>query len=309
MPVITLLVIDDDEVDRKTVARSLKTLGTSYEMLEARDGHRGVELARSNRVDCILLDYNLPDMSGLDVLAELRDHLGVSAPVVMLTGSGNESVAVEAMKGGAHDYVTKAQLGPDALSRAIVNAIEKNSLQRKFAEAQNKLEHLALYDVLTGLGNRNLFNLELARTIAVSRRKNRTPFPVLMMDLDKFKAANDTFGHEAGDAILASVGSRLRGISRAADSYFRVGGDEFTAILDPGSAGDVAARRIIEVILQPVSFGSHTLDVAVSIGLAHYPTNGETTEDLVRAADAAMYEAKKLNLGWAAAADIRLPLT
>jgi len=303
MPVITLLVIDDDEVDRKTVARALKTLGTSYELLEASDGHQGVELARSHPVDCILLDYNLPDMNGLDVMAELRDHFGITAPIVMLTGSGNESIAVDAMKGGAHDYVSKAHLGPEELSRAIVNAIEKNALQRKFTEAQHKLEHLALYDVLTGLGNRNLFYLELARTIAVSHRKSKTPFPVLMMDLDKFKAANDTFGHEAGDAILTTVGSRLRGISRAADSYFRVGGDEFTAILDPGSAGDVAARRIIEVILEPVPFGSHALDVAVSIGLAHYPADGEAPEDLVRAADAAMYEAKRLNLGWVAAAD------
>jgi diguanylate cyclase (GGDEF)-like protein len=304
MPVLTLLVIDDDEVDRKTVSRALKTLGTSYELLEARDGRHGLELARSRRIDCILVDYNLPDMNGLEVLAELRDHLGVTAPVVMLTGSGNESIAVEAMKGGAHDYVSKAKIGPEALSRAVVNAIEKNALQRKFAEAQHKLEHLALYDVLTGLGNRNLFYLELARTIAVAHRKNKAPFPVLMMDLDKFKAANDAFGHEAGDAILTAVGSRLRGISRAADVYFRVGGDEFTAILDPGSAGDVAAQRVIEAILQPIRFGPHRLEVAVSIGLAIYPSDGQTAEDLVRAADAAMYEAKKLNLGWAAAADM-----
>jgi len=298
MSVIALLVIDDDEVDRKTVARALKTLGTTYDMQEARDGRHGVELARSRSFDCILLDYNLPDMNGLDVLIELREKQGVTAPIVMLTSEGDISLAVEAMKRGAHDYLPKAQVGPDTLSRTVANAIQKSSLQRQLAEAQEKLERLALYDTLTGLGNRNLFQRELAHTIAVSQRKKGS-FPLLVMDLDKFKAANDTFGHEAGDAILAEIGSRLREISRAADTYFRLGGDEFTAILDTGSDGGVAARRIIEVIAQPVSFGPHMLEVHVSVGVAMYPSDGESIEELVRSADTAMYEAKRNNLGWA----------
>ena len=123
------------------------------------------------------------------------------------------------------------------------------------------------------------------------------------MDLDKFKAANDTFGHEAGDAILTAVGFRLQGISRAADAYFRQGGDEFSAILEAGSDGRVAARRILEVIAQPVAFGPHVLDVGVSIGVAIYPTDGANAAAIVHAADRAMYEAKELNVGWVAVAD------
>jgi len=277
----------------------MKTLGASYLFHEARNGHRGLDLARSTLFDCILLDYNLPDMTGFEVLAELRRHQGPSAPVVIFTGEGNESLAVEAMKLGAHDYLPKAQLRPDTLARAIANAIEKSSLQRKLADAQQNLEHLALYDALTGLGNRNLFHRELARAIAVAKR-HETSFPLLVMDLDKFKAANDEFGHEAGDAILTAVGFRLQGISRAADAYFRQGGDEFTAILEAGSDGKVAAQRILEVVAQPVTFGPHVLDVRVSIGVAIYPTDGANAAAIVHAADRAMYEAKKLDVGWAA---------
>jgi diguanylate cyclase (GGDEF)-like protein len=292
MPAMTLLVIDDDALDRKAVARALMILGAGCDMREARTAGQGLELAAAGGFDCVLVDYNLPDMNGLDLLAELRSRLGIGIPVVMLTGSGNESIAVEAMKRGAHDYLPKSQLGPNSLLRVVSNAIEKCALQKGLADAQQKLERLALFDALTGLGNRNLFHIELARAVAVSQRK-KSSFVLLMMDLDKFKAANDTFGHEAGDAVLAAVGYRLRTVARAADAYFRLGGDEFTAILDPGSDGEAAARRIVAAISQPVPFGPHSVAVAVSIGMAVYPGDGATAGELIRTADAAMYDAKK----------------
>ena len=291
---LALLVIDDDELDRKAVARAVKALGKGYEMQEARDGRQGVAFATAREFDCILLDYHLPDIDGLDLLVELRDRLGVIAPIVILTGSGNESVAVEAMKRGAHDYLPKSQLSPESLLRVVSNTIEKCSLQRRLAEAQQDLKRLALYDTLTGLGNRNLFHIELARAVAVSQRKT-TSFSLVMMDLDKFKTANDTFGHEAGDAILAAVGRRLRDNARAADAYFRLGGDEFVAILDAGSDGSAAARRITSALAELIPFGCHALTVEVSIGLATYHADGENAQDLIRVADAAMYAAKKAN--------------
>jgi diguanylate cyclase (GGDEF)-like protein len=292
MPVATLLIIDDDNADRKAVAHALRALGADCKIQEARDGRQGLELAVAGSFDCILIDYHLPDMSGLDLLGQLHDRLGIAAPIVMLTGEGNEAVAVEAMKRGAHDYLPKSQLGPDSLSRAVTNAIEKSSLQKKLAEAQKQLEQLALYDPLTGLGNRNLFNRELTRAILMSKRKG-TSFALLMMDLDKFKAANDTFGHEAGDAILATIGSRMRDITRAADACFRLGGDEFTAILDADSDGKAVVQRIQAAFAEPVLFGAHVLSVGVSIGMAIYPVDGANATDLLRAADAGMYDVKK----------------
>jgi diguanylate cyclase (GGDEF)-like protein len=298
-PPTVLLLIDDDDVDRKAVSRALRSFRSRYDLREARDGSTGLALARSRPFDCILVDYNLPDMTGFELLDELH-KAGIVAPIVILTGSGNEAVAVEAMKRGAHDYLQKSHLEPEILARTVDNAVEKSSLQRKLIEAHQNVERLALYDGLTGLGNRNLFYYHLPVAIAISEREGST-FPLLFMDLDRFKNANDAFGHEAGDAILTGVGYRLREMSRGADAFFRVGGDEFTAILHPSSDGAAAARRIVAAVAQPFQFGTHALKVGISVGVASYPADGADAKALVASADGAMYKAKKAGLGWTAA--------
>lgn len=292
MAVKILLVIDDDEVDRKAVGRALAALDIDYELREASLGRQGVEMARNHAFDCILVDYRLPDMSGLDLLVQLREQMDISAPMVMLTGMGNEAIAVEAMKRGAYDYLTKENLSPETLSRVISHAAEMHAQQKNLLESQKRLEWLALYDSLTGLGNRNLFEHELARSIAIARRKSSS-FLLLMMDLDKFKTVNDTYGHEAGDAILAAVGARLRSLARASDTYFRTGGDEFSAIIDADSDSTTVAGRIMAAISEPVRFGDHSLSVGISIGFATYHGDAMQAEDLIRFADAAMYNSKK----------------
>ena len=292
MAVKILLVIDDDEVDRKAVARALAGLDRDYDLREASLGHEGVEMARTQAFDCILVDYRLPDMSGLDLLVQLREQVNIAAPMVMLTGMGNEAVAVEAMKRGAYDYLTKENLSPATLSRVLSHAIEMHAQERQLAESRKRLEWLALYDSLTGLGNRNLFEHELARSIAIARRKSSS-FLLLVMDLNKFKMVNDTYGHKAGDAILAAVGARLRSLARASDTYFRTGGDEFSAIIDADTDRNSLARRIRAAIGEPVQFGDHSLSVGISIGFATYHGDAMQAEDLIRSADTAMYNSKK----------------
>jgi diguanylate cyclase (GGDEF)-like protein len=300
---IVLLLIDDDDVDRKAVLRALSPFELKYEMHEASDGRSGIALARSKTFDCIVVDYNLPDMNGLELLDQLRNEEGIVVPVVILTGSGNEDVAVASMKRGAQDYLRKSLLEPEMLARAVDNAIVTSSLQHKLAVANHELQRLALYDGLTGLGNRNLFFEHLPRAIAISLRE-RSSFPLLFMDLNAFKVANDSFGHEAGDAVLRGIGARLLAASRAADGYFRIGGDEFTAILHAGSDGAAAAHRIVTAIAEPFRFGENVLSVGVSIGVANYPADGEDAEALVGSADGAMYRAKKAEIGWATASDV-----
>jgi len=296
---IALLLIDDDDVDRKAVSRALRSFPSRYDLHEARDGRTGLALARSQRFDCIVVDYNLPDISGFELLDELQNG-GSVVPVIFLTGSGNEAVAVEAMKRGALDYLQKSELKPELLGRTVDKAVEKSILRRTIVAAHDAVERLALYDGLTGLGNRNLFDYHLPVAIAVAQRQGST-FPLLFMDLDRFKSANDAFGHETGDAILADVGYRLRKMSRGADAFFRIGGDEFTGILHPGSDGAAAARRIVAAIAHPFAFAAPTLDIGISVGVAVYPAHGADVQELVRSADGAMYKAKKARLGWAAA--------
>jgi len=290
-----LLIIDDDRVDRITVVRGLRGVDGGYAVTEATTGAEGVALAARQPFDCVLLDYRLPDGDGLEFLVKLKNNSTISVPVIMLTGEGNELVAVEAMKLGASDYLPKAAMASDALARVIGSAIEKHVLQAQLADALDRMERMALYDELTGLGNRNLFNRELERAIGSADRHNER-FCLMLMDLDDFKLVNDGYGHLAGDSVLATIGRRLLECARSSDGYFRLGGDEFAAILDVASDEESAksvAARISASVRQPIEYDGHSLQVGISIGWAIYPDDAGNDTDLVRTADHAMYADKQ----------------
>jgi signal transduction histidine kinase len=135
-----ILIIDDSPDDRELYARVLqRTTQLYYSMIEAPDGARGLELLRQVDPDCILLDYSLPGTNGLEVLRDIRAEWP-DVPVVILTGQGNEAVAVEAMKNGAQDYVLKSQLDGDKLHRVINTACETRALQRRIVQQRDTLE-------------------------------------------------------------------------------------------------------------------------------------------------------------------------
>ncbi len=292
-----LLIIDDDEVDRKAFLRALKSTGWEGEIVQASTADEALAQAKGPSFDCILLDYRLPGQDGLDVLTRLRAE-GVTTPIIMLTGEGNEMVAVEAMKRGAVDYIPKSLVAAETLFRSVRQAIERAGLQRELAETQKQLEHQALYDTLTGLGNRNLFLRDLAHRVDASLR-NGHQFSVLLMDLDRFKHANDTYGHDAGDAILAGFGKRLRTAGRASDVFYRLGGDEFTAILDSSEerATAIVMDKVRAVTAPLFEYKSYTMSIGVSIGSARFPEDGDSADTLLKAADSAMYLAKQAGRG------------
>jgi diguanylate cyclase (GGDEF)-like protein len=292
-----LLIIDDDEVDRKAFLRALKTAGWEGEITQASTADQALGFAKAQPFDCILLDYRLPGQDGLDVLTRLRSE-GIQTPIIMLTGEGNEMVAVEAMKRGAVDYIPKSQVAAESLFKSVRQAIERAHLQRELAETQKQLEHQALYDTLTGLGNRNLFMRDLAHRVAASARNGRQ-FSVLLMDLDRFKHANDTYGHDAGDFILAGFGKRLKSLGRASDTFYRLGGDEFTAIVDSTDEASIATvkDKIRDVTAPTFDYKTHVMSIGVSIGSARFPLDGDAADTLLKAADAAMYAAKHAGRG------------
>ena len=293
-----ILIIDDDEVDRKSARRLLTQAGWDGEVAQAVTASEARHLISEQVFDCILLDYQLPGTDGFELLVELRGVLGVKTPVVMLTGEGNEMVAVEAMKRGACDYLPKSLLTPDTLLRVITQAVERTRLERELVEARAQIEQQALYDSLTGLGNRRLFMRDLGQAIASAQRTN-LPFCLFMMDLDKFKVVNDRYGHEAGDAILAEVGRRLIATGRANDLFYRPGGDEFTALIDAvdGKTALSIANRIRHAIAVPITWHDQQLSIGVSIGIGTYSNDVMALDVLLRIADAAMYEAKASGVG------------
>lgn len=179
-----------------------------------------------------------------------------------------------------------------AVGAIVVNY--RDVSQRKQTEKQ--LEYQAYYDALTGLPNRLLFRDRVTNAIAHARR-NRYGVAVMYLDLDHFKLVNDGLGHSVGDRLLSQVADRLQGSIRASDTISRLGGDEFTILLnDVGSSDSVAsvARKILQSLSRPFRVEGHELFVTASIGISIFPNDGDDVETLLRSADSAMYRAKEL---------------
>ncbi len=165
----------------------------------------------------------------------------------------------------------------------------------RFKQAEERLTHLAHHDALTGLPNRLLFGANLDNTLERARRHKRR-LAVMYLDLDRFKAVNDDFGHASGDQLLQIIAGRLRHSLRAEDTVARVGGDEFTIILDEITRMEDAAMvaaKIIDVATKPVPLDDRQMETSVSIGIALFPDDADSAEALLRAADAALYRAKQ----------------
>lgn len=193
---------------------------------------------------------------------------------------------------GVRKYVTWLLAGSIAVLVGLF--VGYRWVQGRMREAQRRIEHLAHFDTVTGLPNRALLADRLAQETARSRRSSRG-FAVLFFDLDGFKTVNDTWGHAAGDRVLALVGERIRKCVRASDTVGRLGGDEFLAILPEttleGAMG--VAEKLRESLREPYPLGKAEAKLSASVGVSLFPEHGDDSEALQRAADAALYRAKR----------------
>ena len=198
-----------------------------------------------------------------------------------------------------------------ALTRVVQSLDESQALLRAeiqakelaLVEAQDigsAMRHQAMHDGLTNLPNRILLHDRLQQSILISLRE-RKMFALIMMDLDQFKAVNDTLGHHAGDIVLQEVAMRLQHVLRGSDTVARLGGDEFAILLSTVSGRDgvvIAAQKILETIRQPLKLEDHTLHIGTSLGIVLFPEHGDSAEKLMRSADIAMYSAKRGRSGF-----------
>jgi diguanylate cyclase (GGDEF)-like protein/PAS domain S-box-containing protein len=252
-------------------------------------------------------DWSLGDV--LD-LVHPRDRGRVRAMFVQCRRGDRSQARVEfrmRRRDGTYAWIEEhtqvSRRGPDGKPLQIVG-VSADITPRK--EAEIRLAHLALHDPLTGLPNRRALAETLERTIARSQRSGM-PLAVLALDLDGFKAINDRYGHPAGDATLLEVSDRLRRIIRRSDFVARLGGDEFAVIaseLSGPAPVSRLARRIGAALSTPIALREAVAEVAVSIGVAFYPGDGETTEELLSRADAALYAAKRDRAGCLFCADL-----
>lgn len=239
------------------------------------------------RFDAVLLDLSLPDGYGLTTLRQVQ-AASPTIPIIVLSGVSDQTLALQAVQNGAQDYLVKGQGQPELLTRSIRYAMERK-------RAEERLMYLAQYDHLTGLVNRTLFRDRLVQAMARSKRLQQ-PLGLMLLDLDRFKAVNDTMGHSVGDHLLKAVADRLQACIREVDTVARMGGDEFTIILEGLSSDSdisIVAQRITNSLAEPFQLKEHTASIGVSIGITMYPSDDHEIDELLKHADAAMYRAKQ----------------
>ena len=282
----TLLLVDDDAMNRDALARRLSRSG--YRVLTADGGATALRMIREGRIDAVLLDVMMPGLSGLETLRQLRQFRSVAdLPVIMVTAKDESTDVVDALELGANDYVTKPIDYAVALARIRAQVVTRRA------------------DPLTGLPNRVLFMDRLERLLASSQSAD-AGFAVLFIDIDRFKIINDSLGHVAGDELLIQIAKRLEGALRSSDTVARfegchtlarMGGDEFTVLLDGVGDADRAlaiANRLCAAVAQPFQLQAREVATSISVGLVVSAERYRRAEDMIRDADTAMYRAKEL---------------
>ena len=220
---------------------------------------------------------------GVRIFSDLAEAIKASRPCIAFNLTGDESVTAYA----------ESQLGKENIIGGFQARFLWNVLTR-LKHTNEQVSHLALHDTLTALPNRILFYDRLNQEITRARR-NEELIAVLFLDLDGFKVINDTLGHGVGDALLREAAKRILACVRDSDTVARIGGDEFTVVLGKVKSKTGIARvakKIVDAIADPFLLDGKKCMVSVSIGIALFPDNGNTAEQLVKIADAAMYMAK-----------------
>ena len=292
---LTVLVADDSSVFRKLVDHSLS--GKNYKLVFAKTGREALDLFAQHEPHIAIVDWGMPDMNGGEICRHIRAaKKSAYTYIVIVTAGTDPHRRVEGLAAGADDYLTKPFDGEELLARLGVGS-RIAQLHQQLAEKNRLLEELALTDSLTGLPNRRAVEEWAGHQLSAAARHHFS-FWVVFADLDNFKSVNDRFGHHAGDTVLKQFAELLRQSSRRSDICARIGGEEFLFVLTHNTAQ--SARAVIERIRAQFcetrfTFNGESLNVTASFGVAQFQTGDrQDFDDLVRRADAALFEAKRL---------------
>jgi two-component system, cell cycle response regulator len=304
---LLVLVADADPTSMRFLEKCLVLSG--YRVRCASGGHEALQAFFETAPQLVIVDATLPEISGLEFCRRVRQAAaGRQAYLIMLTPSGDEETLIRLFDAGIDDFITKpfAARPLFARIRASLRVVglqqqvssDRDEIQRIHAElaiAHRRLEQDALTDVLTGLPNRRYLIDRLAHDWAAARRGG-TPLACMVVDIDHFKSVNDTWGHDVGDAVLQSVGTVLQRVVRGTDVVCRFGGEEFVVVsaADFDSSMRCAERLRAAIESQVVADVNVIQDpVTVSIGVAVRSEQTRSPEGLLKAADEALFCAKR----------------
>ena len=297
-----VLVVDDIALNRKLQKTYLREVG--YQVVLAEDGIDALRRVREESPDLILLDVMMPKMDGFQVCRHIKNNNRTKfTPVILVTALNEIEAKIKGIEAGADDFISKPFNKLELLARvkSLLRIKHLNKeLQSKINQlenAQKKLKKLAITDGLTGAFNYRFFKEQLAKElIRADRHKNNVS--IVMLDIDYFKNYNDTYGHPAGDTVLRTIAEILNNNVRNIDIAARYGGEEFALILvetDKVSAGIVAnkLKQLVEYYKFEHEETQPNGKLTVSMGIATFPENGKSPDELISLADKRLYIAKK----------------
>lgn len=279
------MIVDDQPMTLRLLQAFLEDAG--YKNFVTTDrSTEAMSLLLEKRPDVVLLDLNMPEVSGFDILAQVRAHPDVQhMPVLILTASDDATSKLQALELGATDFLAKPVDSSELALRL------RNTLAAKAHE-----DRLRYYDALTDLPNRSMLLDQLSDCLSQAQRTGKSG-ALLHIDLDRFKKFNDSFGFGAGDQLLRTIARRLMGCLREGDTVSRLGGNEFVIVLPSLQSRNNAttvAERVLEAISKPISWDNNELVVTLSIGILIFPDQADDIEMLLRNVALATAQAKQL---------------
>ncbi len=289
---IKLLVIDDDADIRSLLA---DLLGESdYKVDTAFCGEEALKMIKDSTYDLVITDLRMQGMDGLQVIKEVK-NIDPGIDVIVMTGYASVNSAVESMKAGAVDYITKP-LNTDQIRLVVKKNIERRGFQRLAGEREF-YKILSSIDGLTELYNYRYFHQHLQMELEREKRYNRS-LSLIMLDIDDFKNYNDQYGHPVGDLVLKNLASILKTATRGCDVICRHGGEEFAVILPETDKKEAAIvceriRQSVEKTNMLDAEGNSIGNIRITIGLASFPVDANNKNKLIEQADKALYRGKE----------------
>jgi two-component system, cell cycle response regulator len=315
-----ILLIDDDDRMLRLIRHHLTREG--YEVTTVQSSEEGLNMALETGPQIVITDWMMPGMSGVKLCETLRlTEIGRKMYILIVTAREDDAQVVEAFGAGADDYIVKpfnpqillarVQAGQRMIQmRENVEQSERARL-RQVAELgilTRKLRAAAMTDALTELPNRRYAMSRLKQEWDSAQRTGRE-LSVVMVDIDHFKAVNDNYGHDVGDGVLCEIGGLLRTMSRSGDILCRIGGEEFLSInINCGSEEALTcAERLRHAIdTYPIEHEGYDGSITCSFGIASCDASTTSIDDLLKAADEALYTAKESGRNRVAIAPLRL---
>jgi diguanylate cyclase (GGDEF)-like protein len=302
----TVLVCDDDPTYLLLMEETLSS--DNLNVLTAANGAEALKLYLKHKPHIVLLDVHMPMLSGFEVCAEIRKHpQGKDTPILMVTGADDIFSIESAYKHGATDFLPKPIRWPMVAHR-VRYMLKGSETFNSLKKSEEKMRHLAYFDSLTGLPNRQSLDESLEKAIQLAAKEEQN-LCIMYIDLDNFKRINDTLGHEFGDKLLKKISEKILQCVKgkactpgALDNITqievsRLGGDEFMIMVNNNPNDNdvkVVAQSLVNCISELVSIDDYEVALTPSIGIAMYPRDGVNLTELKKHADVAMYYAKTM---------------